>query len=126
LSNKHELTFRTLSPQEIDEIVRDAQRIRARAVAEVFSYLGRFLRKGGVWLWSGVKALFAVMAEAREARELYERLSQMSDHQLADIGLTRTDIPAVVAGTFRRPEAEPDNIREEADDVPELEYKEAA
>jgi uncharacterized protein YjiS (DUF1127 family) len=126
LLKNEKFLFRSLSPAEIDEIVRDAEKIRARAMADLVSYLGHALKMAGVWAWSVVEGLFAAMAEAREARRLYEGLSQMSDHQLADIGITRADIPAVVVGTFRRPEEEPDNGREEADDAPEFAYKEAA
>jgi uncharacterized protein YjiS (DUF1127 family) len=36
-------------------------------------------------------------------REVETALQAMDDYQLADIGLTRADIPAVVAGRFRRP-----------------------
>ncbi|MBB4287381.1 DUF1127 domain-containing protein [Roseospira goensis] len=38
-----------------------------------------------------------------ERRELEATLLAMDDHQLEDIGLTRSDIDAVVAGRFQRP-----------------------
>ena len=50
-----------------------------------------FLRALAGKLWSAWKA----RAERREAAEYLYRLT---DYELADIGLTRTDIPAAVAG----------------------------
>lgn len=42
------------------------------------------------------------VAEARRMRQAYEELAAMSDRELKDIGITRNDIPAVVARTYHR------------------------
>lgn len=50
------------------------------------------------------RALNAVVdkvAEARHAQQIFDELNAMNDHELEDIGLIRSDIPAVVAGTYR-------------------------
>jgi uncharacterized protein (DUF2249 family)/uncharacterized protein YjiS (DUF1127 family) len=40
--------------------------------------------------------------EARRMHRAYDELARMNDCELADIGLVRGDIPAVVVGMFRR------------------------
>jgi uncharacterized protein (DUF2249 family)/uncharacterized protein YjiS (DUF1127 family) len=45
------------------------------------------------------------IAEVRRMRRSYEELAAMSNLELQDIGISRGDIPAVVAGTFRRERA---------------------
>lgn len=48
--------------------------------------------------------LYAVsdrVAKARHAQQIFGELNAMNDHELEDIGITRSDIPAVVAGTYR-------------------------
>lgn len=40
------------------------------------------------------------LAARRARREAYNELADMSDRDLADIGIARTDIPAVLDGTF--------------------------
>lgn len=50
------------------------------------------------------RALTAIagrVAKARQARRRFEELNAMSDHELEDIGITRVDIPAIVAGIYR-------------------------
>lgn len=42
------------------------------------------------------------VAEARRMHQAYEELAAMSDRELKDIGITRNDIPAVVARTYHR------------------------
>ena len=41
-------------------------------------------------------------ARRRERRQVIRELSAHTDRQLADMGITRGDIRAVAAGTFRR------------------------
>ncbi|MEW5421236.1 DUF1127 domain-containing protein [Amorphus sp. 3PC139-8] len=46
----------------------------------------------------------------------YTELSALSDHELRDIGLHRSDIMAVAAGTFERtPEIEPLDVTTDAE-----------
>jgi uncharacterized protein YjiS (DUF1127 family) len=44
----------------------------------------------------------AYKAEARERNRILRELSTYSDDELGELGLSRYDIPAVAAGTFRR------------------------
>ena len=46
--------------------------------------------------------LQAYRAEARERSRIVRELSTYSDNELCELGLSRCDIPAVAAGTFRR------------------------
>jgi uncharacterized protein YjiS (DUF1127 family) len=52
---------------------------------------------------AGVRGLVKQMRDWMARREMEAALRAMDDYQLTDIGLTRADIPAVVAGRFRRP-----------------------
>lgn len=74
------------------ETMRSARRGHgaATAILAVLSRIGR-----------GIVALAEAFAEARQRQRLYEDLSRMSDRELADIGLRRGDIAAVVAGVHR-------------------------
>jgi uncharacterized protein YjiS (DUF1127 family) len=65
-----------------------------------------------VWQAIGgtLKALAEGAATARRAARVYEQLTAMSDPELHDIGIHRSDIPAVVSGTYlRRPWSLPDS-----------------
>ena len=44
----------------------------------------------------------AYRAEARKRSQITRELSTYSDDELAEFGLSRFDIPAVAAGTYRR------------------------
>ncbi len=44
----------------------------------------------------------AMKAAARERNRISRELSTYSDDELGELGLSRCDIPAVAAGTFRR------------------------
>jgi uncharacterized protein YjiS (DUF1127 family) len=44
----------------------------------------------------------SVIAVSRMRRE-YDELSSLTDSELQDMGICRTDIPAVVSGSCRRP-----------------------
>ena len=48
-----------------------------------------------------LKAVGDRAAEARHVQQIFDELNAMNDHELEDIGLIRSDIPAVVAGTYR-------------------------
>ena len=74
-----------------NRVMTDARRKQAMAIADSF---------GGAYVAVAnfAKALVQSVAHAIvQARQLSE-LSRLSDRQLADIGITRSDIPAVVAG----------------------------
>jgi uncharacterized protein YjiS (DUF1127 family) len=72
------------------QLIVDAQRLRSE-------YFGVMLRRIGGYLWRKLDDLGQAYANARAARVLGE----MSDRELADIGLTRSDIAAIAAGRVR-------------------------
>jgi uncharacterized protein YjiS (DUF1127 family) len=49
---------------------------------------------------SGLRAAFAWLAGALRRQTVIEELGSLSDHELADIGLTRGDIPRVFDSAF--------------------------
>jgi uncharacterized protein YjiS (DUF1127 family) len=61
--------------------------------------VGRFLADGAQSLSLRVQA---AMSASRERRRIARELSTYSDEELSEFGLSRYDIPAVAAGTFRR------------------------
>jgi uncharacterized protein YjiS (DUF1127 family) len=71
--------------------VRQQRRSRiARAVTRATEAVGR-----------GLQGLSEGIAEGFRMSRLYEQLADMSDRELAEIGISRAGIPAVVAGTHR-------------------------
>lgn len=54
------------------------------------------------WLWRLPSTLLAAFARRAEIRKLTRELEAMSDHDLADIGISRADIPRVARGELRR------------------------
>lgn len=85
----------------------EAQMARAEAMAEtilaivrgigyLFAPLGRILRR-----------LAAAAAMRREGDRIFSELSRLSDRDLADIGIARSDIRAIAAGTYARAERQP-------------------
>lgn len=40
------------------------------------------------------------VAAARRAQQTLKELNAMTDHELEDIGIIRSDIPAIIAGTY--------------------------
>jgi uncharacterized protein YjiS (DUF1127 family) len=51
---------------------------------------------------TGLARLAAVWAERRKLAHNRRILTDFSDRQLRDIGISRSDIPAVLVGTFHR------------------------
>jgi uncharacterized protein YjiS (DUF1127 family) len=51
---------------------------------------------------NGFRSLSASFADARRMQRAYAELIALSDKELRDIGMTRSDIPAAIAGTLRR------------------------
>ena len=54
------------------------------------------------WLTRTLRSAGDGMAEARRRHQAYEELVALSNLELEDFGISRGDIPAVVAGTLRR------------------------
>jgi len=55
------------------------------------------------WLQAMAERVMSAMRAWRDRQVLRDALLSMDRHQLADIGLTREDISAVVHGRFHRP-----------------------
>ncbi len=54
------------------------------------------------------------IAQAIQYRRTYAELAQLDDRTLADLGITRGDIPAIAAGLYARSEASADYARARA------------
>ncbi len=79
-----------VTTEDIWRIEHAARQLRAREFA-------RLVRAG----WEWVKTyLVAPIASALEAERAYRELMSLSDRELADIGVNRGDIPAIVARTI--------------------------
>lgn len=87
-----------------DEVNRRARQLKAQAFGELLALLGRGIATGVRRLASIAASFLAVVEEAAAARRAYEELSRLSDHELADIGLSRGDIAAVALRHPRRAE----------------------
>lgn len=70
-----------------------ARRMQAEEFAKLFRAVGRGLKK----VFSAIAAPYKVW---REYQETYHELSLLDDRMLADIGITRSDIPRVAAGLW--------------------------
>lgn len=106
-----------------DEIRRfqvEARRLQGQAVGELAALVGRGTVAAGRWLASTAGTALRAFGEAVAARRTYEVLSRLSDRELADIGLTREEIPTVIWSRSRSaddrpvaPEAAPEEAAEE-------------
>lgn len=81
----------------------DTARIEAQARALRADETARLARAFGRYVVSSFRTLAASIVEARQMQRVYVELTAFSDKELRDIGLSRSDIPAAVAGTLRRP-----------------------
>lgn len=102
MNKDNRIEFRRLSPDEIDALQHEARRLQAQATKEGLLALARGIAWLGRQVWSGLRGIARSFSEAQAARRTYEELSRLSDRELADMGLTRSNIPAVVAGNFHR------------------------
>jgi uncharacterized protein YjiS (DUF1127 family) len=95
MSAQYPINPQGLSPIEFSAAIAHAQAARG-------AVLGRLVAAGlGV-----VRAVVTAFKAWREREALRQELYQMSDFELADIGLVRSDIEAVVTGTYQiEPEA---------------------
>jgi uncharacterized protein YjiS (DUF1127 family) len=111
------------------ELVAAARELRRKVLAEMFGSLGRKLaaprtavesfgipnetevlaaatraraeQAGHVWQWVG--GLFGGLRRSIERARVASELARLDDRMLADIGLSRSDIPAILAhGTIDR------------------------
>lgn len=87
-----------MTPSTRHDAAVDIARIEAEAYALRAEAIAKAARAGARY----VARLFAAIGNARRMDAMYRELSAMTDRELRDMGLTRSDIPAVVAGTFTR------------------------
>ena len=55
-----------------------------------------------VWFGAQIHRLGAAWAARQRAVRELERLSLLTDYELRDMGISRSDFPAIMAGTYRR------------------------
>jgi uncharacterized protein YjiS (DUF1127 family) len=84
-----------LWPEDEQRLIAAAHRLRAEYTGVLFRNLGKYVRRK-------FAEFGQTLADARAARVL----SEMSDRELADIGLTRGDIGAIAAGKAQQIAAE--------------------
>lgn len=87
-----------IRPRNWEEITR----IMAEARCEQSRHLMAGVRWVGRALTTLARAAGAAFANAQRRNTVHHVLSQMTDRELRDIGLSRVDIPAVVAGVWTR------------------------
>lgn len=81
-------------PADVEKLMTEARRLRARAMT-------RYLSLAGHALTALAGRLLRPFAQWRERAALAAELNAMTDRQLADIGLSRCDVGAVVSGCYR-------------------------
>lgn len=87
----------TTSPYlDSHRIEAQARSLRSEETARIAGVVGRFVA-------NGFRTFASSISEARKMQRAYAELSALSDKELRDIGMTRSDIPAAIAGTLRRP-----------------------
>ncbi|WP_372623000.1 DUF1127 domain-containing protein [Falsiroseomonas sp.] len=87
--------------------------IRAQAAQARDAALGAGIRRAAVATWQVIAAVGSALLTFPARRSTYESLRQLSDRELADIGLTRGEISRVFEPDFRMP-ARPANANQPA------------
>jgi uncharacterized protein YjiS (DUF1127 family) len=75
--------------------------IRAQAVAARDAAVALMLQRSAATIWSALGAVATAIVTWPERRAAYSRLRALGDRELADIGLTRGDIPRIFDPDFR-------------------------
>lgn len=118
------IDYRALTPEQIgrlrDHALENARIERARAIRALFGRLVKHLRRAGAGARAGILTLAAMAASRwaayqrrRQRRAAAAELHQLSDRDLKDIGLRRSEIDAAVYGydldesRRRRPDESP-------------------
>lgn len=81
------------APVDHAEITAAARRMQAQELAKLYRAIGR-----------GFKAIFGAIGAPfkvwRDYQDTYSELTSLDDRMLADIGISRSDIPRVAAGLW--------------------------
>lgn len=99
-----------LSQEQVDHYLHEAHRLRAERFGLIARGIGRGVR-------SAVRYIAHALVRWRQRRATYRELAALDDHALQDIGLSRGQIPFVVAellstSTHRWPEPKLQSLRE--------------
>lgn len=81
----------------------EVELLRAEAVRARDAAIGQALRGAGRAVWQVLTAVAEALVTFPARRGTYEQLRQLSDRELADIGLARGDIARVFEPDFRLP-----------------------
>lgn len=95
-------TFNAVSAGQISNLQAEAQHMRAEAMANAAVAIGRGIARLFAPLFRVGKWTADSLARQNEVERIYRELSRMTDRDLADIGVSRADIPAIAEGTYRR------------------------
>jgi uncharacterized protein YjiS (DUF1127 family) len=98
---KAELDF--LLPRTPSRVAAEVEAIRLAAMQARDEAARAWLRRGLTRTWQFVATLAEAVVTYPARRSAYEELRQLSDRELADIGLTRGDIGRVFEPSFRAP-----------------------
>ncbi len=79
---------------------REVEAIRLAAIHARDEAIGQALARGVSALWRGLRAAVLFLAEYPRRRAVFEQLHAMSDRELADIGLERSDLARVFDEDF--------------------------
>jgi uncharacterized protein YjiS (DUF1127 family) len=96
---------RGVAPASISDLQAEAQRLRAEAMVDVVFAVARAIGSVFAPLVRLGKRTAASIERQRQSDRILRELSYMTDRDLADIGLNRSDICAVADGTYTRPSA---------------------
>ena len=88
-----------LTKAELDRLLPEPRSLETERARGVFQAA---LRAHGALRITGLPQLFGLLAERARASRAAAELRALTDRELADIGLTRGDIPSVAAGMLQR------------------------
>ncbi len=93
---------------------QEVEAIRLAAIRARDEAIGRAIARGVSALWRGLRAAVLFLLDYPRRRALFEQLQAMSDRELADIGLTRSDLARVFDQDFPMSVATRERERREA------------
>jgi uncharacterized protein YjiS (DUF1127 family) len=81
---------------------RQVEDIRLAAIRERDEAIGRALRNGVTWVLRALASVARFIVTYPQRRAVFEQLNALSDRELADIGLARSDLAHVFDEDFAR------------------------